>query len=150
MTMTDHLRRAPTRLATGAFILNSGINKLRADADTAKQVHGMAAGAYPALGKLDPPVFTKGLAVGETALGAALLLPVVPTGLAAAGLLAFSGGLLGMYWRTPGLHKQGSPLPTEHGVPIAKDIWMAGIAGGLLIDAATAKIRDGAKRLRRS
>ncbi len=37
----------PQRAATGAFILNSGIGKLRADEETAAQLHGFAAGAYP-------------------------------------------------------------------------------------------------------
>ena len=37
----------PQRVATGAFILNSGIGKLRADEEAAAQLHGFAAGAYP-------------------------------------------------------------------------------------------------------
>ena len=33
----------PQRVATGAFILNSGIGKLRADEEAAAQLHGFAA-----------------------------------------------------------------------------------------------------------
>jgi hypothetical protein len=32
------------------------------------------------------------------------------------------------------MRKQGSPLPTQEGIPLAKDVWLAGIGLGLLID----------------
>jgi uncharacterized membrane protein YphA (DoxX/SURF4 family) len=130
--MAGKLRRAPTRIATGAFILNSGLQKLKGDDETAKGVHGMASGAYPALGTLEPKMFLRVLGVGETALGSALLLPIVPARLAGAGLLGFSGALLGMWWRTPGMHD--GLRPTQQGTAIAKDSWMLGIGAGLLID----------------
>jgi hypothetical protein len=126
----------PQRVATGAFILNSGIGKLRADEETAARLHEFAAGAYPFVNKLKPAQFTRLLAVGEITLGAALL-PVVPAAVAGAGLAAFSGGLLGLYARTPGMRKQNSPFPTQQGVPLAKDAWMMGIGLGLVIDDLT-------------
>jgi len=132
MSMAGKLRRAPTRIATGAFILNSGLQKLKADDETAKGVHGMASGAYPAFGTLEPKTFLRVLGVGETALGSALLLPIVPARLAGAGLLGFSGALLGMWWRTPGMHD--GLRPTQQGTALAKDSWMLGIGAGLLID----------------
>lgn len=128
------LRNLPVRLATGAFILNSGIGKLSAEEETAKGLHQMATGTYPFLGKLKPTDFTRLLAVGEIAVGSALLMPVVPTWLAGAGLAGFSGGLLGLYANTPGMRKEGSPFPTQQGIPLAKDTWMAGIALGLVLD----------------
>lgn len=134
MTMAGKLRRAPTRIVTGAFILNSGLQKLKGDDDTAKAVHGMASGAYPAFGTLEPRTFLRVLGAGETALGSALLLPIVPARLAGAGLLGFSGALLGMWWRTPGMHEEGSLRPTVQGTAIAKDSWMMGIGAGLLLD----------------
>ena len=130
-------RHVPQRVAAGAFILNSGIGKWSADEETAKQVHGFATGTYPFLAKLKPEDFVKLLAGTEIALGTALLLPFVPSVVAGAGLTAFSGGLLGLYVRTPGMRKDGSPLPTQQGVPLAKDIWMAGIGLGLVIDELT-------------
>ncbi len=123
------------RVATGAFILNSGLSKRTVDAGTAKGLHGMAAGAYPVLGKLEPQQFAKLLAAGEITLGAALLAPVVPTALAGAALTAFAGGLLGMYLRTPGLRKEGSLAPSHEGIAIAKDVWMLGIGVGFVADA---------------
>ena len=127
----------PQRVATGAFILNSGIGKLHADEEAAAQLHGFAAGAYPFVNRLKPADFTRLLAIGEITLGAALLLPVVPAAVAGAGLAAFSGGLLGLYARTPGMRKPGSPFPTQQGIPLAKDAWMMGIGLGLVIDDLT-------------
>ncbi|TCC50363.1 hypothetical protein E0H73_41770 [Kribbella pittospori] len=128
---------APLRLGAGAFIIDSGLRKLRADPSTAAQTHGFAAGAYPMLQKVDSRRFVRALATGELALGAALLSPVVPAALAGAGLTAFSAGLLGLYLRTPGMHKEGSLRPTEQGLPIAKDVWLFGIGLAFLIGDLT-------------
>ena len=130
-------RQLPSRIAAGAFILNSGIGKLSADEETAAGVHGFAVGAYPFLSKVKPKDFVRILAISEVALGAALLIPVVPAALAGAGLTAFSGGLLGLYARTPGMHKGLIPFPTEQGITLAKDVFMAGIGLGLVIDGLT-------------
>jgi len=130
----------PQRVATGAFILNSGIGKLRADEEAAAQLHGFAAGAYPFLARLKPTDFVRLLAVSEITLGAALLLPVVPAAVAGAGLAAFSGGMLGLYARTPGMRKENSPFPTQQGTPLAKDVWMMGIGLGLVIDDLTDRV----------
>lgn len=135
MGLPMKLRHLPPRLATGAFILNSGLNKKGADPGTAAGIHGMAAGSYPFLGKLEPEKFTKMLSAGEIALGTALLLPVVPTGLAGAGLVAFSAGLVGLYMKTPGMHQEGSLKPTQDGTGIAKDVWMLGIGLGFVMEA---------------
>lgn len=131
-------RQLPARIATGVFIVNSGIEKLRADEETAGGMHGFASGTYPFLGKLKPKDFVRLLGSTEIALGTALLVPVVPGALAGAGLAAFSGGLLGLYTRTPGMRKEGTPLPTEQGIAMAKDSWLLGIALGLIVDDLTA------------
>jgi hypothetical protein len=141
MQIATKLRRAPGRIATGGFILNSGLSKLSADDETAKHLHAMAVGAYPVFDKIDPKVFVKLLASGEIALGGALLLPLVPARLAGLGLMGLSGALLGMWWRTPGMHEPGSPRPTQQGTPIAKDVWMFGIGLGLVVDAVTSRVR---------
>ena len=137
MGLPVKLRHLPQRMATGAFILNSGISKWTADDETAAQLHGFAAGTYPFLAKLKPRDFVRLLAGTEIALGSALLLPVVPSAVAGAGLAAFSGGLLGLYVRTPGMRKEGTPIPTQQGIPLAKDVWMLGIGLGLVIDDLT-------------
>lgn len=130
-------RQLPIRFAAGAFILNSGIGKLSADEEAAAGTHGFATGTYPFLGKLKAKDFTRLLAASEIALGTALLVPVVPAAIAGAGLAAFSGGLLGLYARTEGMRKEGTPLPTEQGIALAKDSWLMGIALALIIDDLT-------------
>jgi hypothetical protein len=134
MRLTIKPSHLPARIAAGAFILNSGIGKLSADEETAAGTHGFATGAYPFLGKLKPKDFVRLLAISEIALGTALLVPVVPSAIAGAGLTAFSGGLLGLYARTPGMHKEGSPFPTHEGIALAKDSWLLGTGLTLMID----------------
>jgi hypothetical protein len=97
-------------------------------------MHGFAAGAYPFLKKLQPRQFLRLLAAGEITLGALLLTPVVPGAVAGAALTGFSGGLLGLYARTPGMREPGSVWPTQEGTAIAKDSWMLGIGIGLVVD----------------
>src|SRR5580658_9971336 len=130
-------RRLPGRVTAGAFILNSGLGKWSADEETAARLHGMAVGTYPFLGKLKPKDFARLLSVGEIALGSALLLPVVPTAAAGAGLTAFSAGLLGMYLRTSGMTKEDGIRPSQQGTALAKDVWMLGIGVGLVVDGLT-------------
>jgi uncharacterized membrane protein YphA (DoxX/SURF4 family) len=125
----------PPRLAAGAFILNSGLSKRDADEATAAMLHGMAAGTYPFLRRIPPRRFARLLAGGEIALGAALLLPVVPTALAGAGLAAFAAGLLGLYLRTPGMRQEGSLRPTQQGTALAKDVWLLGTGLGFVVEA---------------
>jgi uncharacterized membrane protein YphA (DoxX/SURF4 family) len=137
MRISAKARRLPGRLTTGAFILNAGLGKWSADEETAARLHGMAVGTYPFLGKLKPKHFARLLSVGEIALGSALLLPVVPTAAAGAGLTAFSAGLLGMYLRTPGMTKEDGIRPSQQGTALAKDLWMLGIGVALVVDALT-------------
>lgn len=144
--MKFRVSHVPLRLATGAFILNSGINHLKLEKEQADRLHGMAKGAYPALERLEPQPFGQVLAIGEVALGGALLLPFVPASLAGLGLAVFSGSLLGMYARTPGVHEEGSLRPTEQGTVLAKDTWMAGIAAALLIDVVSESWTDRVQR----
>jgi hypothetical protein len=120
------------RISAGAFILNSGLGKRGVDADAAAGIHGFAAGTYPFLKSVPPQQFVQGLATAEIVLGAALLTPFVPTFVAGAALTAFSGGLLGLYLKTPGMRKPGSLAPTEQGLSIAKDSWLVGIGVGLM------------------
>jgi len=138
--MAFKLWHVPVRLATGAFILNSGLTKRNADKETAAQLHGFAGTAYPQFQETPPEQFTKMLAAGEIALGAALLTPFVPTGVAGAALTGFAGLLGRLYWQTPGLHQEGSFRPTQQGVPVAKDVWMLAIGSALVLDALTDRL----------
>ena len=137
------LRNIPTRLATGAFVLHSGLEKWNGGPEQAQGVHGMAAGAFPVLKDLEPADFLKTLSAGEIAIGAALLAPVVPPAVAGAALTGFSGSLLTMYLRTSALHKPGSIWPTQQGIGVSKDVWMFGIGLGLLAGAITDRRSSG-------
>ncbi|NJC72998.1 hypothetical protein HC031_25250 [Planosporangium thailandense] len=129
----------PARLAAGAVIFNSGLAKRNADDATIAGLHGMAAGTYPVLHRLPPDRFVRLLSATEIALGAALLLPVVPTALAGIGLTAFSAGLVGLYLRTPGMREPGTLRPTQQGTALVKDVWLLGIGLGLVIEELSGK-----------
>ena len=120
------------RISAGAFILNSGLGKRGADEQAAAGMQGFAAGTYPFLKNMPPRQFASLLSTSEIVVGAALLTPFVPTAVEGAALTTFSGGLLGLYLRTPGMRKPGSLAPTEQGLAIAKDSWLLGIGIGLL------------------
>lgn len=87
----------PLRLASGAFILNSGLNKRGISAEQAQGLRDMGARGLPALANLSPEQFKKFLVTTEIGVGSALLAPFVPGWLAGSALTAFSGGLFSMY-----------------------------------------------------
>ncbi|MEE1618425.1 hypothetical protein [Brachybacterium sp. J153] len=127
------LSTAILRAVPGAFILNSGISKLGMDAGTAEALRGMAAQGVPVLGKLTPEQFAKFISYGEIAVGASLLLPFVPTKVAGLALAGFSGSLVSMYLRTPGMTESDGVRPTQQGTAVAKDSWLLAIAAALLV-----------------
>jgi uncharacterized membrane protein YphA (DoxX/SURF4 family) len=130
------LRNLPTRVATGAFILHSGLGKWKGGPEQAAGVHGMAANAIPPLQSVAAPTFLKCLSASEVAVGAVLLAPFVSDRKAGVALTAFSGALMAMYARTPALREPGSIWPSQQGIGVAKDVWMLGIGLGLLLDPA--------------
>ncbi|TDC86422.1 hypothetical protein E1292_47980 [Nonomuraea deserti] len=124
----------PPRLAAAAIILNSGLSKSGAGEDTAASLHGMASGTYPFLRGMRPATFTRLLSKTEITIGVALLVPLVPSLLAGAALTGFAAGLLGLYFKTPGLRQEGSLRPSEQGIALAKDVWLLGIGLGLVAE----------------
>ena len=137
---------APLRLATGAYILNSGLAKRGVDGTTAAGLQAMGAGAIPQLGKVSPKTFVAGLSSGEIALGAVLLAPFVSPVLAGAALTAFGAGLVQVYLKTPGMTEPGSVAPTQNGVGLAKDIWLVGAGLTLLVDGLADETRRTTRR----
>jgi hypothetical protein len=136
------LWHVPIRVAAGAFILNSGLNKLRADDEELhKGVHGMASTAYPQVSDVDPRTFVRAQGAAETALGAALLAPMVGPATAGAGLAAFSTGLLGLYARIPGMTVDGV-RPSQQGMALAKDSWLLAMGLALMLDRTSHRVRD--------
>jgi hypothetical protein len=129
-----NLSHLPLRVAIGAFFVNSGLSKRSLEGDAAAGVHGMAANAIPAVKRIEPTRFGRLLSTSEILIGTALLLPVIPSAVAGAGLLGFGAGLMRLYWATPGLHEPNDPRPTEQGIPIAKDAWLVGAGLTLVLD----------------
>jgi hypothetical protein len=128
------LAHLPLRVATGAYILNSGMSKQGLEGQAAEGLHGMASNAIPPLKRIPPEQFAKILSTGEIALGAALLIPFVPSALVGAALAGFSAGLVQLYLRTPGMRQAGSLKPTQEGIGLAKDVWLVGAGLTLLLD----------------
>ena len=123
----------PLRLVTGAFLLNSGLQKRNMPPAAAEGLHGFAQTAeLPALDKVEATTFARILSAGEIGLGAALLAPFVPRQVAGLGLTAFAGGLVRLYWKAPGMRQKGDVRPTEEGTGMAKDLWILGIGVSLL------------------
>jgi hypothetical protein len=151
MRLPITLSEIAPRISAGAFILNSGLSKRGTDEATAAGMHGFAAGTYPFLKNLEPKQFARALSTAEIAVGALLLAPFVPTAVAGVVLTGFSGGLLGLYLKTPGMRKPGSLAPTQEGLAIAKDSWLLGIGIGLLtrgtVDRGSRQVRKAAKTL---
>lgn len=135
------LSHIPLRLTTGAFILNSGLGKQGLDGESAAGMQGMAAKVFPPVSKMEPEAFGKVLSYAEIGLGAALLAPFVPSRLVGLGLGVFSGSLLTMYRKTPGMTMDDGFRPTQQGVPLAKDVWMLGIAAALILDRKRVPVR---------
>ncbi|MEO6702043.1 MAG: hypothetical protein ABI140_18190 [Jatrophihabitantaceae bacterium] len=138
MSLAVKARRAPGRISAGTFVLAAGVQKLSGDANTAKAIHGMAANAYPVLGKIPPVLFLKLLALVEIGVGSVLLLPIFGARLAGLALTGFSGGLLGMYFRTPEMHDKHG-LPTLAGTAVAKDVWLNAIGTSLVLDSTLSR-----------
>jgi hypothetical protein len=110
------------------------LSKQNLEGQAAEGVHGMAAGAMPALKKVPPDQFARLLSTGEIALGAALLIPFVPSALVGAALVGFSVGLVQLYLKTPGMRQSGSIRPTQEGIGLAKDVWLLGAGMTLVLD----------------
>ena len=137
-----NLSSAILRAVPGAFILNSGIGKLGMPAEMAEALQGMAAQGVPPLGKLTPEQFAKFLSYGEIAVGSSLLLPFVPRKVAGLGLAAFSGSMMSMYLRTPGMTEADGVRPTQDGTSLAKDSWLLAIAAALLLSEGKKTAED--------
>ena len=135
------IRHLPVRAVVGAYMLNSGLGKFNAPPEAAAYMRDAGSVVVPQFQKLKPQDFAKLLASGETALGAALLIPFVPTWVGAVGLGAFSAGLVTMYLKTPGMTEADGVRPTSEGVALSKDSWLAAIAGTLILDEITTSSR---------
>lgn len=144
------ISHVPLRLATGAFILNAGYDKRGLDAESAAGLQGMAAAAIPQAANMPPEKFGKMVSTGEMALGAALLLPFVSPLKAGLALTAFSGGLLQMYRKTPGMTESDGIRPTSDGTPVAKDVWLLAAGLALVLDGLVDDTKGAARSTKKA
>ncbi|WP_331460797.1 hypothetical protein [Arthrobacter sp. zg-Y769] len=135
------LSHIPLRLTTGAYILNSGLNKRNLDAESAAYLQQMAAKAFPQVQDIEPVKFGKLLSNAEICVGLSLLLPFVPSRLAGLILGGFSSGMIRMYLKTPEMTEEDGIRPSPDGLGLAKDTWMAGIAAALILDRKRPKTK---------
>ena len=140
-----HPTHVPLRLATGAFILNSGLSKLKAGPEEQEKMHGWTSSVYPVFKDMKAGDFTKALAYGEIGLGAALLLPTVPSVVAGSALAAFGVGLTGLYLKTPGMTQEDGIRPTGEGTSLAKDVWLVGAGLTLAMQSAISGTKHAAE-----
>lgn len=131
--MFKSLSTLALRAIPGAYILNSGVNKLGMDDGTITYLRDEAAKGTPMVADMSPADFRKFLGFGEIAVGSALLLPFVPKRLAGMGLGVFSAGLLSAYFGNPANTKEDGIRPTSEGTALAKDSWLMAIAIALVL-----------------
>jgi hypothetical protein len=145
--MATKLWHVPVRLATGAVILDQGLQKLDADEDTAKWLHDRAVVAFPQFAEMEPKAFMQLLSTCEIALGTALLgIGFVPSGLAGLGLTAFGGSLTRLYLSVPGTRREGTIAPSMEGITLVKDSWMLAIGLALVVDTVFGSSRRRRKK----
>lgn len=128
-----HISNAILRGVPGAFLLQSGYGKLGMDAESAEGLKQFASTGVPQFADWDSQTFTKFIAGTELALGTALLTPFVSKRLAGAGLLAFSAGLLSMYFRNSDMTQEDGIRPSEQGLTLSKDAFLAAIGAALVL-----------------
>ena len=127
------ISNAILRGVPGAYLLQSGYGKLSMDAQSAEGLQQFAATGVPQFAEWDPKTFATFVAGSELAIGGALLTPFVSKRLAGAGLLAFSAGLLTMYFRNSEMTKDDGIRPSEQGISLSKDFFLAAIGAGLMV-----------------
>ena len=134
-----YFHNLPTRVAAGAFILNSGVSKLKSDDAHLDQVFSTAITAYPFLESMGATRFGRLLGTYETTVGSALLMPFVSDRRAGVILLPLTIALVGLYIKIPGMRQEGSLRPSSQGIALAKDSWLLGIALSLLLSSKKEK-----------
>ena len=127
------ISNAILRAVPGAFLLQSGYGKLSLDKESTEGLKQFAATGVPQFADWDSETFGKFIAGSELAIGAMLVTPFVSKRLAGAGLLAFSAGLLTMYFRNPEMTQDDGIRPSESGMTLSKDAFMAAIGAALVV-----------------
>lgn len=134
------------RGVSGAYLLQSGYGKLGLPVEAAEGMQGLAASGVPALGNMDADSFGKFVAYSELGIGAALVAPAVPNRLAGLALGTFSAGLLAIYFRNPVMTQEDGVRPSDDGMALSKDLFLAAMAGALVFGPTKGKKPKKAKK----
>lgn len=129
------------RAVPGVFVLNSGVGKLALDEQTAGFLQAEAAKGVPPLGRMEAKTFGTALSYGEIAVGGALLAPFVSNRVAGLALGGFAAGLLSIYFRDPEKTQDDGIRPSQAGIAMAKDSWLAAIAVALVAGGSGSRRR---------
>lgn len=135
-TVSNKLSFGVLRLVAGAWILNSGIGKLHLTPEVAAQLQEHAATGVPTVKQLDTVTFGKLLSAAEILLGAGLLTPFINRRLIGLALSGFAGGMLTMYFKNPAMTESDGVRPSQAGIPLSKDMWLAAIGLALLLGSS--------------
>lgn len=127
------LSNAILRGVSGAYLLQSGYGKKDLPVEAAEGLKQFAATGVPQFQEWDSATFGKFVAWSEMGIGAALLTPFVNKRVAGLALGAFSAGLLAMYFRNPEMTQEDGIRPTEQGIQLSKDFFLAAIGAGLMV-----------------
>lgn len=127
------LATAILRGISGAYFVQSGVGKLSMSTEAAEGLQQFASTGVPQVTKLDPDTFGKVVSVSEIGVGAALLTPFVPNRLAGLALAGINTGFLSIYFRNDQMTKKDGVRPTEAGTGLSKDLFIAAIAGALIV-----------------
>lgn len=123
------------RGVTGAYMLQAGYGKRNMPQEAAEGLQQFAATGVPPVKNLRADTFSKVVSASEMGLGAVLLTPFISNRLAGLGLASFSAAVLSIYFRNDDMTQRDGIRPSEPGTGLSKDLFLAAIAGALIVDS---------------
>lgn len=127
------------RGVSGMYLVQSGLGKKDAPVEVYEHLKNMAATGIPQFKEWDSKTFGQLLWISEVGIGAMLLTPFVSKRLAGLALTAFSAGMLTMYFNNDNMTQDNGITPTEEGIPLSKDIWLAAMGAALVAQTKDSK-----------
>ncbi|MDO4253832.1 MAG: hypothetical protein Q4C81_01600 [Kocuria sp.] len=131
------LSNAILRGVSGAYLLQSGLGKKDAPVEVYDHLKTMAATGIPQFKEWDSKTFGQFLWLSEVGISGLLLTPFVSKRLAGLALTVFSAGMLTMYFNNDEMTQEDGLRPSQEGLSLSKDVWLAAI--GLALVAQSKK-----------
>lgn len=127
------ISNAILRGVSGAYLIQSGLGKKDLPEEVYAGLKGMASIGIPQFGEWDDKTFGQFLWLSEVGIGTLLVTPFVNKRLAGAALLAFSAGMLSMYFNNDEMTQDDGIRPSQDGTPLSKDVWLGAIGAALMV-----------------